>query len=62
MTNRKVLICGYCQLPAGSPVARHDPGNPASPLVGLSHDACYLRFLNEELALLHPEFADGGAE
>ena len=43
--------CDYCDQPAGSPVARHDPGNPASALVGVSHDRCWLRFMNEALAI-----------
>ena len=52
-------LCDYCQQPAGSPTARHDPGNPASLLVGVTHDECFGRFLSEALAGPGGELAAG---
>jgi len=40
-------ICDYCLSPAGSPVARLEPGNRVSPLVGVTHPDCWKRFLEE---------------
>jgi len=37
--------CAYCRKPAGTPVARQRPGDPSSPLVGVSHPKCYGEFL-----------------
>jgi hypothetical protein len=53
VSTAKILVCGYCGKPAGSPVARLVPGDKSSPLVGITHDAdgCWDRFLSEALAL-----------
>ena len=50
-TRTRTLICDYCGLPAGSPVARMAPGGPSSPLVGGSHWDCWDRFLTDALEL-----------
>jgi hypothetical protein len=42
--------CDYCHRPAGSPVARITPGDPASKLVGIRHDPCWGEFLTELLS------------
>lgn len=34
-----------------SPIVRLEPGNPLSPLVGVTHDDCWQRFLEEVSAL-----------
>lgn len=47
-TGVPVQVCDYCRRPAGSPRARRLPGDPASPLVGITHDACWKRFLAEQ--------------
>jgi len=44
-------ICDYCMQPAGSPVARLEPGNRVSPLVGVTHPDCWKRFLGEAEAM-----------
>jgi len=44
---RRPEHCDYCHRPAGSPVARVTPGDPASKLVGIRHDPCWGDFLTE---------------
>ena len=47
-------ICDYCTRPAGGPIARLEPGNPVSPLVGVTHQDCWQRFI-EELSTLQSQ-------
>lgn len=51
MNGARERLCDYCMHPAGSPIVRLEPGNPLSPLVGVTHDDCWQRFLEEVSAL-----------
>ncbi len=51
MNGARGHICDYCMHPAGSPIARLEPGNPVSPLVGVTHADCWKRFMDEAEAL-----------
>ncbi|QMU69167.1 hypothetical protein [Streptacidiphilus sp. P02-A3a] len=51
MSRAREHICDYCMNPAGSPIARLEPGNVASPLVGVTHPDCWKRFMDEAEAL-----------
>ncbi len=51
MSDAREHICDYCMNSAGSPIARLEPGNVVSPLVGVTHPDCWKRFMDEAQAM-----------
>jgi hypothetical protein len=51
MSDAREHICDYCMNSAGSPIARLEPGNVVSPLVGVTHPDCWKRFMDKAQAM-----------